>query len=570
MNFPRSYFLTIKACLPPKMLPPSGNSSDLLSQPKQRHKRWAPKVKTGCTTCRYAPALRTHICTLGKSLYDRTRHIKCDEEKPVCKRCTKSGVICRYFLLQQCIVIPGLQLQVSVSPVEADPAPAELEMNYYFRTQLMPRGNDEFNPQLWRLYLPQASTCRSSIWHACNFLAALYRKRFMGSDSDASVRYSVEKLYQKSLPQYSASLASVLKLIHQPNLSTGDKSTILATNILLHMCCTQHSDYTQARTIALNSIQLIRHWNFWEHLSSPAPVPGTLIMLYFVKIQRLVEESLLTTSKTTWHWEEALSFLQHRPFESCVDACLELEMLWVGLQAIIQDVPLRPTPEQLDTANASRIVFRRRFNKWQEKFEEFLLSSYSTKLDHGRIVILKVRQTLVDVLLRVEIANFETCWDECNVEFTRATLLIEYILNKDTKDSGLPVFTPMLAKSLQFMAKACRTPALRRRIITMLRLRLQRMASLISLSSQHTSYSPVIDAIVNLEEEAWSRREGGQEGCNCTSGCVPGEFICNHHRVAEIYVVLKPDSKEFTLRTVGDVLNGQPGRVLSLQASIWS
>lgn len=44
---------------------------------KSRIKRFAPKTRSGCVTC-------------------RTRHIKCDEAKPECRRCTKAGLTCYY------------------------------------------------------------------------------------------------------------------------------------------------------------------------------------------------------------------------------------------------------------------------------------------------------------------------------------------------------------------------------------------------------------------------------------------------------------------------------------------
>ncbi|KAJ3493885.1 hypothetical protein NLG97_g4444 [Lecanicillium saksenae] len=42
---------------------------------RPRQRRWASRAKTGCLTC-------------------RTRKVKCDEEKPVCRKCTSSGQTC--------------------------------------------------------------------------------------------------------------------------------------------------------------------------------------------------------------------------------------------------------------------------------------------------------------------------------------------------------------------------------------------------------------------------------------------------------------------------------------------
>ncbi|KAK8140838.1 hypothetical protein G3M48_001671, partial [Beauveria asiatica] len=48
-----------------------------IDDPSQRQKRWTPRVRTGCYTC-------------------RTRRIKCDEAQPTCKRCRIRGIRCDY------------------------------------------------------------------------------------------------------------------------------------------------------------------------------------------------------------------------------------------------------------------------------------------------------------------------------------------------------------------------------------------------------------------------------------------------------------------------------------------
>ncbi|KAJ4152804.1 hypothetical protein LMH87_009324 [Akanthomyces muscarius] len=44
---------------------------------KRRQKKWAPRTRTGCLSC-------------------RQRHVKCDERKPSCVNCTAQGVACAY------------------------------------------------------------------------------------------------------------------------------------------------------------------------------------------------------------------------------------------------------------------------------------------------------------------------------------------------------------------------------------------------------------------------------------------------------------------------------------------
>ncbi|KAM3447682.1 hypothetical protein MY3296_008486 [Beauveria thailandica] len=61
-----------------------------------RKKRWAPKVRTGCQTC-------------------RIRRIKCDETQPRCKKCIARGLSCAYTLRHR-PVLPASQQSWSLAP----------------------------------------------------------------------------------------------------------------------------------------------------------------------------------------------------------------------------------------------------------------------------------------------------------------------------------------------------------------------------------------------------------------------------------------------------------------------
>jgi hypothetical protein len=81
------------------------NTSELLETTKsddaaRRVKKWAPKVRTGCTTCRSVPCPISFIVQSPDPLpryrwltlkLISTRRIKCDETKPVCKKCLTYG-----------------------------------------------------------------------------------------------------------------------------------------------------------------------------------------------------------------------------------------------------------------------------------------------------------------------------------------------------------------------------------------------------------------------------------------------------------------------------------------------
>ncbi|OAA72817.1 C6 zinc finger domain protein [Akanthomyces lecanii RCEF 1005] len=92
---------------------------DDLDIASQRQKRWTPRVRTGCYTC-------------------RSRRIKCDEAQPTCKRCRIRGLKCDYPLRPQ--HRPQEKLSLSV-PQPPEWAFAEA-LRYYLTVILQPRTGE--------------------------------------------------------------------------------------------------------------------------------------------------------------------------------------------------------------------------------------------------------------------------------------------------------------------------------------------------------------------------------------------------------------------------------------------
>ncbi|KAI1611465.1 hypothetical protein EDD37DRAFT_433269 [Exophiala viscosa] len=81
------------------------NSDSAQALEKQRKKRHAPKVRTGCKTC-------------------KKRRVKCDERKPLCYQCSRRGIACLgYEPVQTWIFeLPGPTLEVEESQSSAQEA----------------------------------------------------------------------------------------------------------------------------------------------------------------------------------------------------------------------------------------------------------------------------------------------------------------------------------------------------------------------------------------------------------------------------------------------------------------
>lgn len=454
----------------------------------------------------------------------------------------------------------------SVSPLKTKPTAWERDLNYFFRTKVIMNCADEFNQELWDFHIPLASQSQPPIWHACNAYAALYRYQLSKSNPDKQI---TKQIHEESMKQYSSALKCVIQLTRKSDLTVADKSSILVANLLFVCCCLSRGDFDSAMAVISNSINLTQQWSFWDHDEAPTPIPSNLIVLFFAKIGRVLHQSLLTHGHAPWPWKEALTSLQSQTFTSCADACLELEMFWTGAQALIEELPVEPKAAQLTRIKSAQEGLNSGFQLWKSKFDALQGQYTAAEADRARFIILHIRKILVGCLLTVDLEGLELSWDAFNDDFARAALLAESILLTGPERTAVPNFAPMLAKSLLFMAKVCRQPALRRRMVSMLRPQLRRVRIL----SAEEDYSPtqIIDTIIAVEERGWMSIELGQPECACFPPCVPGQFICGGHRVSEIHVNPRPGkASELCLRTHHDVVNTRPGHMMFVAAPVWT
>ncbi|KAJ3499180.1 hypothetical protein NLG97_g527 [Lecanicillium saksenae] len=465
-----------------------------------RQRKWAPKVRTGCATC-------------------RSRRIKCDEAKPSCKRCTTSRIVCD-FVSRGAKASLAPTLTVSGSPLLAQPTQSEQELIHLFRTKLTLNSADEFNEDLWRVHIPLASQSHEPIWHASIAFAALWRYQMAKSSTDKLFK---RQMHEESIRQYSSALNCIIQLTRKPKLSMADKSSILVANVLFLRCCMYRGDAKAGQAIVASSVQLIQHWDMFGSDKSSTPIPSNMIVLFFSKMGRYLYQSLLTTGHSPWQWEKGLTALQDQPIISYTDACLELEMIWTGARAVIEDLPVQPKMKQMERAYGLQVKFRDSLDMWNSKFDALRRLAHTPGTDQIRLTVLLVRKILVSILVNVDIGRLETSWDDYYKDFERATLLAESVLmtGGTDRDKRKTIFTPMLAKSLHFMARVCRHPRLRRQIVKLLAPQL----GMVRLLSLEEDYSPT-----QIQETIIAVEESGKNGTS--------DVICNEQLKMQIDIAM--------------------------------
>lgn len=445
------------------------------------------------------------------------------------------------------------------------PTSRELALSHYFRNRIKYTCPDELNAELWQKILPQMSHGAAVVWHAVNALAGSVWARDVGAGLAVE---AAETFKKESIRQHSMCVRYLLITTQSPHVSAQEKTIVLLANAVLRLC---HLDLDDTRFFQLvgRNHELIWHWKIWEHINSNSlSTLVTQILLNGLKSEGMRRESqFLMPVRPAFNWHEAIACLQKRAISSAVEAYIEIQMIWSSVQAALDGMPVQPSGIDITSAYSERSALQRSFAAWEMRY--YTLISMGCNISRVHLAVIEARRVLLTILFRINLSRFsglwdETCWDEFEPSFRTALLLIESILVPN--DQQKHYFTPLLWNCLNFIARACRRPILRRRAAALLQASLRdAFPSLPAGQGREDSWYILVDFIISLEEAGWDE-------CNEARKCVRDEFICNMHRVARIHTE-QPEGKcaVFIFRTVGDILNGRHGTLVSAKGVLrWS
>lgn len=123
-----------------------------------RQKKWAPRVHTGCQQY-------------------KARRVKCDEQKPICKRCLASHRHCVFGQAQSRQpyngsrdryrpIRPQLQPVMVRGPFPVMPPRREWQIFGLFSQRIIPSMLDIFDIDLWEVSIPLAAHMYTAVWYA--------------------------------------------------------------------------------------------------------------------------------------------------------------------------------------------------------------------------------------------------------------------------------------------------------------------------------------------------------------------------------------------------------------------
>ncbi|KAI9707845.1 MAG: hypothetical protein M1820_004451 [Bogoriella megaspora] len=457
-----------------------------------RQKAFAPKVKTGCITC-------------------RIRRIKCDEGKPNCQRCESTGRKCDGYTRQPqdppstaaaagwsgtALMLPG-RSQQSPSVLTtgiSEQIPMSVEENRsleYFRIRTIPQLSGFFDSRFWNHYILQTINHQPAIRHAAIALGALH-ERFEAEDP-LILRSNQDKLEGGfALQQY---VAAIGKLV-DPVFKQGQQALDVALTACILFTCfeTLRGHHGSAMGHIASGINMLRELSSEAasntdkpvtfFISSAPHVPHNTLRILFSRFDsQSIQMGICTGDYTIAQPENTEpGFHEHIPsvFNSLTEARNSMD--YHERQVNFFFHTLGYDGYENEEALASRREHINKFASWITALDAFVQQQQGqgntswTERDIQAMKLLRVRHATYASMLAVTDLSNEMQWDASLPWFTHIIDLASEIAESTKNDFTLngklvPLFSLEngFTAALFQVARKCRDPSIRRRAIALMR-----------------------------------------------------------------------------------------------------
>ncbi|ATY59184.1 C6 zinc finger domain [Cordyceps militaris] len=520
---------------------------------KPRQRRWTPKVKTGCITCRLSYSIR---------------RVKCDEGRPACTKCISTGRQCDGFETAPeppAPVLPSQHVLHALTPLYGQATAPERAMFDLFRTRTVTQVAGAFYQPFWHVDVLLAAQTQPALWHASLAMAAMYAWFETDDDDDDDMRAQTLRRdhYHFALRQYNAAIAHLVALAPRGQ-DAAAAEVLLMASVLFTGLSSLRGDPREAMLHASHGLRVARQWQFVEKMEAAQPTPSAALL----PPKSLV--GLVDGFEVQYMWTGARPPILRRgalpravpvaPFSSATEACFELQRLVGGLLTAVRSEKVRRTTT---TAAAAAPVpdlrqpYRHALSAWKVKFAQLKWSQRLRQTDHDCALVLDIWLCGAEIAARIDLRRYELAWDAFAGRFRRIVRLARRLVADEALlrlEDRRPVysFSPSVCEPLFMVASSCRDGALRREAMALLRQRPRREGIW-----DARLMAAIAEAKMRIEE----RGMAGEAGC----GCIPGVYICNTHRVFFMDIEFLPErAATAVMKTLHDVAMGSEGQAVTI------
>ncbi|KAL3423597.1 hypothetical protein PVAG01_05344 [Phlyctema vagabunda] len=436
------------------------------------------KVRTGCSTC-------------------KARRVKCDEAKPVCRRCATGGRRCEYNTAR---AAPQRRNVVTVylAPTQSQPAFFVNDRGLdFFHENLAAELNGHFDSKFWGKLVLQLSHSEPSVRHAVSAISVIYH------DVESSLQHPAG--YVNANPVAQREWNTAVKIL-SARIQEHPNSTLVPLVCCLLFTCI---DFLRGN-IKSSMLHVESGFNILTGLrrnSDVAPVPGSNIssgdlqaihdhiVPVFTRLSvlcslagRITPPISLSKAKEDSPQED-LTDARRRLFEIS-DACIR----FIG-EAIPKAAKFQVDVDDL----VKQIKLQTRLDMWRVQLDNLLswMQAAGKIAKQDALNILLVHYKVIFIWTRICTTAGETATDPYHTDFEELVHHAEQITQPGT---GMATRQPLsfdiqILAPLYYTAMKCRHPAIRRRALGMLQLAPRREA----LWNAHHAYVTA-KRVIELEE----------------------------------------------------------------------
>jgi hypothetical protein len=251
------------------------------------------------------------------ALLGRIRKVKCDEEKPHCKRCTSTGRTCDGYDVNfrppshsssnSPTPSGNSRLVRSQSPIPLAPAlnlktTQERDSFEFFTTYAVSSLRGFLDSPFWQREVLQAAHHHESIQHCIIALGAMHRRYYEGSVSHLIEADTTDQYLQFALRQSNQAIQGLLNAGHPGNrMASADKVTLMTCSVLFSsMACLQGHQKEGIQHVR-SGIRLLNELDSEEDKSDRHPINVDSLRSIFVGLDMQLRS--IMTSQDAQYWE---------------------------------------------------------------------------------------------------------------------------------------------------------------------------------------------------------------------------------------------------------------------------
>ncbi|KAI5461860.1 hypothetical protein BGZ63DRAFT_424714 [Mariannaea sp. PMI_226] len=451
----------------------------------KRTRESTSKVRTGCSIC-------------------KARRVKCDEAKPICRRCAIGGRKCEYNTTRA--VPPSRNvITIYLPPAQSQP---QFFVNHrgldYFHQNLAAKLDGQFDSTFWSKLVLQLSHSEPSIRHAVSAISVIYQ------DVESSLRHPAG--YVNANPEAQQEWNTAVRSL-SARIQVHPNSNLVPLVCCLLFTCAEFL----IGNIELSMIHVLNGFNILTALRAnlkAAPAIGSNLSSNDLKsiedhivpmFSRLnVLCSLAGRETPSIH---APTVQDDSPHEDLADSRQRLVKILDTCIRFIGAASSKAAMFQIDVDDlVEQVKLEARLDAWHDQLGELLeqMQAAGDLAKQDEFNLLLVHYKVIYIWIRVCTTAEETATDSYLSDFEE---LVHYA--EQTTKSGVGIAAPLplsfdihILGPLYYTALKCRHPSTRRRALEMLRLAPRREG----LWNAHHAYVTA-KRVIELEEAQLNGQE---------------------------------------------------------------